>query len=284
MRLSSPKNADEQVIFNMKHAIDFIRVHPISIESIHMLYKIISKDSLKEDEHIEGLYRKDGVDIHGRFGEISDQGIDAKYLEVWMEALVAFINEHIERRTELTALVPMILHYIMVYYHPYYDFNGRMARLLAYWFSLRCPFIPIKYPIFSEAIHFSLKTKTEYYRSIEHSREDKNDLSYFLKSQLELATHMNQVYIHLYTIVQDKLIQGIALSDNEIVAIKYILVYTQKDQIFTWEQFHFFSKEQYSKQYTIRLLNGLVDKKVLSLQQKSKLYLYRLRDLSSLES
>ena len=216
------------------------------------------------------------VVIIGYYGEVSDRGVDAKNLGDAMKQLVSFINEQLTNQSEISYLVPHIIHYYILYLHPYYDFNGRMARMLSYWYTLKCPFIKEKLPIFSEAINYNRKTKAQYYRSIESSRVDGNDLTYFLKTLFELGERFVSMYVQLYEIDQYTSKRMMNLTDNELSAIKTILLNIKYGDAFTWEQYHFMSKEQYSKQYTLKLMNGLVDKNVLELNKRGKINYYRM--------
>ena len=268
---------EERIIQNMKRGIEFIKNHEITEENTYQLYLILSMDSLKDDEQLEGsFYRMSDVDIIGYYGEVSDRGVDAKNLGDAMKQLVSFINEQLTNQSEISYLVPHIIHYYILYLHPYYDFNGRMARMLSYWYTLKCPFIEEKLPIFSEAINYNRKTKAQYYRSIESSRVDGNDLTYFLKTLFELGERFVSMYVQLYEIDQNTSKRMMNLTDNELSAIKTILLNIKYGDAFTWEQYHFMSKEQYSKQYTLKLMNGLVDKNVLELNKRGKINYYRM--------
>lgn len=265
---------DKQIILNMKNGIDFIYENEISSENIHKLYQILSYKSLDSDEQIESIYRTESVDIIGFYGEISDSGIDPKYLPDYMNTLIEFIQKQLSIKNEFTYLMPLIIHYIIVYYHPYYDFNGRMARMLAYWFTLQCKFIELKFPIFSEAINYNKKSKNLYYKGIENAREDDNDLSFFISTLLDLANPLVNTYYKLYISLQLSIQNQTPLSENELSALKTIYLNIESDKVFTWEQFHIFSKEQYSKQYNLKMLNGLVEKKLLKIIKNKKVNFY----------
>ena len=84
------------------------------------------------------------------------------------------------------------------------------------------------------------------------------------------------MYVQLYEIDQNTSKRMMNLTDNELSAIKTILLNIKYGDAFTWEQYHFMSKEQYSKQYTLKLMNGLVDKNVLELNKRGKINYYRM--------
>lgn len=267
----------EQIIQNMKNGIDYIFNHDISIENIFELYKILSYKSLKEDEQLtDGYYRSSGVDIIGKYGEVSDKGVDSSVLNDWMKQFVKFIQDSMIELNHLTYLMPHIIHYYMIYLHPYYDFNGRMARMLAYWYIVKCDYIDDKLPVFSEAINYNTQTKSKYYQAIENSRKDDNDITYFIETMFNLGMRFIDVYIKLneVNLYQKKSMN--TMSKSEINVLKSILLYVKNNEYFTWEDVYSYDKGQFSKQYYLRLLNVLVDKNILKVTQKNKSNYYQI--------
>lgn len=274
-----PLSKDEQVVFNMKLGIDFISTHDITVENVHALYDLLTRKSLDESEQLEGgLYRQHDVDILGKYGQVSDRGLPAGLLEPWMMEFIAFIQAQMTSLNPLTYLMPHLIHYYMILLHPYYDFNGRMGRMLGYWYILKCPFIEDKMPIFSEAINYNRKTKALYYRAIENARQDDNDLTYFFETMFVLARKFMEVYLKLESLNDQARRKGTALTQNELNTLKSIMLYIRANDLFTWEDVSLVDKEQYSKQYYLRLLNGLCDKDLLTKKIDGKIAHYRLKE------
>ena len=88
-----------------------------------------------------------------------------------MKRFVDFIQESMSELNSLTYIMPHIIHYYIIYLHPYYDFNGRMARMIAYWYIVKCHHIKDKMPVYSEAINYNSQTKALYYKAIENARD-----------------------------------------------------------------------------------------------------------------
>lgn len=267
----------EQIVHNMKNGIDYIFNHDITEENIFELYNILSYKSLKEDEQLtNGFYRNSGVDIIGKYGEASDKGVDSKVLSDWMNQFVQFIQNSMSDLNHLTYLMPHIIHYYLIYLHPYYDFNGRMARMLAYWYIVKCEFIDDKLPVFSEAINYNTQTKSKYYQAIENSRKDDNDITYFIETMFTLGKRFIDVYIKLNEIELMHRKSMNRMSKSEINVLKSILLYVKNDEYFTWDDVYAYDKGQFSKQYYLRLLNSLVDKNILIVTQKSRSNYYQI--------
>jgi Fic family protein len=276
MKKKTVIDSKERIIRNMKNGIDYIFNHDITEDNLHELYTILSLDSLANDEMIEkGYYRAKDVDIIGKFGEVSDRGVDAKYLAPWMNEFVSFIQTSMLTLHPLTYLMPHIIHYYMVYLHPYYDFNGRMARILSYWYILKCPFIQEKLPVFSEAINYNSTTKSMYYRAIESARADDNDLTFFFDYLYTVAKRFAEVYQKM-DVISTRSRRGLSrLTTPELNILKSILLYVKEEDFFTWEDVSVFDKEQYSKQYYFDLLNSLVEKNIISITLKGKTHYFK---------
>jgi Fic family protein len=275
MRKDEGLNKKEQIIANMKNGMDFVIDHDITEENIHELYLILSFNSLSKEEMVEnGYYRMNDVDIIGKYGEISDRGVDPAKLDEWMKGFVAFIQKSMLSLHPLTYLMPHIIHYYMLYLHPYYDFNGRMARILSYWYILKCPFIHDKLPVFSEAINYNSSTKSMYYHAIECAREDGNDMTFFFDYLFTVGLRFVNVYMKMDAISIKAKRTLNPLTTNELNTLKSILLYIKGGEYFTWEDVSGFDKTQYSKQYYFRLLNALVDKEVLTKTVKGKTYYF----------
>lgn len=257
-------NSKEQVVLNMKNGLDFIRNHPITTENIYELYQVLSDKCLNDEEQIEGIYRKGDVDVIGIYGEVSDRGAPAGNLEVWMSDLVAFIQSSMNQLNPLTYLMPHIIHYYLITLHPYYDFNGRMARMLSYWYCQQCPYYHDPLPVFSEAINYNRTTKSQYYRAIENSRSDDNDLTYFLEYIFSVSSRFVKVYRQLGLMTMQLRKKGIDMNPSDINLLKPILLYYTAEDQFNWEDVSKIDKQQYSKQYYLRILNRLSDLEILS--------------------
>lgn len=149
--------------------------------------------------------------------------------------------------------------------------------MLAYWYILKCPFIRNKLPIFSEAINYNAKTKALYYKAIEDSREDDNDLTFFFETMFNLGKKFLNVYLKLDALDISTRRSMNPLTKNELNILKSILLYIQENDYFTWEDVSFVDKEQYTKQYYLRLLNSLVDKDVLNKKIKGRNYYFQFK-------
>ena len=131
-----PTNDDENRIYGMKKGLDFVSnmENKITEDNIHQLYKLTVGDFLSEDEKLlpENLYRHDNVYIVGN--KIEHEGLPYSKLSKYMREFMSFINE---KSTIDNLSKAVIIHFYLAYLHPYFDGNGRMARLMHLWYLVQ---------------------------------------------------------------------------------------------------------------------------------------------------
>lgn len=132
----APADENEDRIYGMKKGLEFIAdpANRISEENLHHLYQIAVGSTLPEDDRLPAgaLYRQDAVYVVG--DKVEHVGLPWQELPERMAALVAFAREPSEMNDLLKAAV---LHFYLAWLHPYFDGNGRMARLLHLWYLVQ---------------------------------------------------------------------------------------------------------------------------------------------------
>ena len=132
----APKNDEEHRIYGMKQGLEFIadRSHTIKEENLFRLYQMTIGDFLPEEDRLlpGHWYRHDGVTVVD--GKTEHTGLPWQKLPAYMAELVAFDAEKTAQNDLIKAA---ILHFGLAYLHPYFDGNGRMARLLHLWYLVQ---------------------------------------------------------------------------------------------------------------------------------------------------
>lgn len=188
----APRNEEESRIYGMKRGLDFIadRQNAITEENLHQLYQISSGDYLPDEERLlpDHFYRHDHVYVVG--GEESREGLPAQQLPDAMKRLVDFTNAK-DGINELHKAA--ILHFAFAYYHPYFDGNGRTARLLHLWYLVQQGYPAALFTPFSRYI---AESKAAYYKA--YDRVEKNALiSGYTDVTPFLSYFCNEVYNRL---------------------------------------------------------------------------------------
>lgn len=249
---------NDVIIKNMLNAMKYIiDEKPIfNKENLFKLYSLLSTGCLNEEDKLkQGQYYRDAEVFVGGY-----EGVDFKLLDEYMNDLFDFANNDSNVR-KYGIYLPHICHYYILYLHPYFDYNGRTARMVSFWISVLNNMINVS-PIFmSEAIN---EYKTNYYEAIKETRNANNDLTYFLGFIFETAIKFSLIYKNIEHIKERLSITGEFLSTSEIVYLKKILVHNHNNY-FNCKMFMGYVGNNVSKQYALKILNrfsecGVVDK------------------------
>lgn len=180
-----PRDISERMIANNYNAIRHIREitdRDLSPDLICEIHAILTEDTL------------DNPDKCGRFQKPGDSRaivVDELDKTIFTPPPAEEIMERIERLCEFAngsnggfthpLLRSILLHFWLAYIHPFADGNGRTARGLFYWSSLRGDYWLMEYVSISAVL---LKAPAQYGKSFLYSETNDNDLTYFLIHQL----------------------------------------------------------------------------------------------------
>lgn len=132
----APTSKSENRIYGMKKGLEFISdpQHTISEESIHQLYELTIGMFLPEEDRLlpDYQYRHDSVYIVG--DKVEHTGLPWQMLPEYMGNLVEFIHQESAMNDLLKAA---LIHFYIAYLHPWFEGNGRMARLIHLWYLVQ---------------------------------------------------------------------------------------------------------------------------------------------------
>lgn len=164
----APTNEREQRIYGMKRGLEFIAdpSNKINEETIYQLYQMVIGAFLpKEDQLLPGQrYRHDHVYIVG--DKLEHTGLPWNKLAGYMEQLVAFIQQDSSINDLWKAA---LIHFYLAYLHPYFDGNGRMARLLHLWYLVQQGYSSALFVPLSEYIEHSRKKYYDAFSLVEQN-------------------------------------------------------------------------------------------------------------------
>lgn len=164
----APTNEREQRIYGMKRGLEFIAdpSNKINEETIYQLYLMVIGAFLpKEDQLLPGQrYRHDHVYIIG--DKLEHTGLPWNKLTGYMEQLVAFIQQASSINDLWKAA---LIHFYLAYLHPYFDGNGRMARLLHLWYLVQQGYSSALFVPLSEYIEHSRKKYYDAFSLVEQN-------------------------------------------------------------------------------------------------------------------
>lgn len=165
----APKNDQESRILGIKKGLEFIAdtSNKITEENLHKLYMMTVGDFLEGDDRLNDgeFYRHDSVSIVG--SQIEHMGVNYKKIPELMKALIEFINADDSINDLVKAAV---IHFYFAYVHPYFDGNGRTARLMHLWFLIQKGYQSALFIPFSGLIEKSRKAYYDAFSAVEDNQ------------------------------------------------------------------------------------------------------------------
>lgn len=188
----APRNDSEKRIYGVKCGLDYIAdsSHTITEENLFRLYELAIKDTLEPDNQLLSghHYRHDTVYVVG--DAVEHEGLPFAQVPDAMGALIRFAQSK-DKINELHKVA--ILHFFIAYLHPYFDGNGRMARLLHLWYLVQCGYPSTLFIPISKYIE---QSRSAYYRAYSLTEENARFTS-VLDVTPFLAYFTQQVYEQL---------------------------------------------------------------------------------------
>ena len=176
----APVDINDQMVLNNYHAMQFIlkeKHQNLTMDFILKLHHIVTEKTLGPDEAYAGRFRDDWVYIKDKRDRVIYTPPPADQVTAAMEQLIAWVNEHNESTFIHPIIKASIIHFHLVYIHPFFDGNGRTARALFYYYLIKNGYEFFKYFSISVVVQ---KTKAQYYRAMKDVEGCGADLTYFL--------------------------------------------------------------------------------------------------------
>lgn len=232
----APKDEQENRILGIKHGLEFIAdaTNKITEENLYKLYMMTVGDFLIGDDKLaEGnMYRHDTVYVVS--DHVEHSGLDHKKVPYFMKALIAFVNVEDDINDLIKAA---IIHFYIAFVHPYFDGNGRMARLVHLWFLIQKGYRYALFIPFSSQIEKSRKAYYDAYTAIEENKKlsGKIDVTPFI------LYFINNVYnkmskgtttVETLTAYDDAVKDG-KITEKETKLWKFVLSYYSTEEFST---------------------------------------------------
>ena len=232
----APKDEQESRILGIKHGLEFIAdtTNKITEENLYALYMMTVGDFLTgDDKLLDGnLYRHDTVYVVS--DRIEHSGLDYKKVPEFMETLINFINAEDNINDLIKAA---IIHFYIAYVHPYFEGNGRIARLVHLWFLIQKGYQSALFIPFSNQIEKSRKAYYDAYTAIEENRKysGKIDITpfilYFINNVYNKMNE-NSTSVDTFIIYEDAVKSG-KVTEKETKLWKFVLSYYGTEEFST---------------------------------------------------
>ena len=171
-----PHTAAEHMILNnynsMKAIEENFKNKPLTLDLFFELHSMVVKNTVPKNELF--CFRKDNdnivvEDALGKFTYHTPPKINFAKKEI--ERLLKFANDTLEEPFLHPVIKAIMLHFWIGYLHPFTDGNGRLARLIFYWYLLRKDYWAFSYLPISTIIR---KSPAQYVKSYVYSEQDVN--------------------------------------------------------------------------------------------------------------
>lgn len=164
----APADTAENRIYGMKKGLEFIAdpSHQISTENLRQLYEMTIGAFLPDEDRLVpgNNYRHDSVYVVG--SKVEHTGLPWRKLPGYMDDLIAFANTSSDMNDLLKAA---LIHFYIAYLHPYFDGNGRMARLLHLWYLVQQGYSSALFIPLSQYVERSRKNYYDAYTLVEQN-------------------------------------------------------------------------------------------------------------------
>ena len=258
----SPRDKSERMIVNnyrtMQALNEKYKDKKMSIDLLMELHDLIAKDTLDVDKIGRLRTDQDGISVNDGISYIYHIPPKASFVKVELSRLIDFANDEDGEGFIHPIIKAIFLHFWVGYLHPFYDGNGRMARVLFYWYLLRNGYWAIQY------LPISLVIKNAYLQygmAFVYSEQDDYDLTYFYDfhiHKLILAMKNFDEYIHRKveenTLIEGALDAKYQLNDRQKELLRYLLIKGQD---------YFVTPSSYIELYKVSKVTAYKDLQVL---------------------
>lgn len=268
-----PATKDEWMLLNNYEALNYIKENsnvPVTLDLILKIHQIVTKNTMDEaDINYVGKFRDDTVYVVSSKGERVHEGIPFDKIEDTLTEAIKVVTKH--PRYIHPLLRGVILHYMTAYIHPFFDGNGRTARTLFYFKSIKHQLKFVE--LLSISAHLK-NTGNQYEKSFEVVKQHDWDLTYFINYCLEsLLAALKIVEGKVEYLLRIKGLQKTHhLNDHQIVLLQRLAL--QRYRPIDAEKFA--QETNRSRELARQELKDLEDKKFLSETKVGKKNVYHV--------
>ena len=228
-----PKNKDEQMILNNFSAMQYVGKNSnkdLTKDMLLHLQSLVTKDTLENTQYTGAWRDTDDIVVADVItGEVYHTPPSHSEIEVLTNDFIDFFNHQSTEQRFIHPIVrAIILHFLIGWIHPFADGNGRTARSLFHWYTLKHGYNLMPYLSISQMI---LESKVQYGKAYTQTESDENDMTYFIlynikqieKSWIKLEQHIQ------WTLKKEKKLRETYLSEGMNLRQAEILSWFEKE-------------------------------------------------------
>ncbi len=232
----APENEQENRILGIKKGLSFIAdvSNKITEENLYKLYMMTVGDFLSYNEKLmdNHFYRHDAVFVVSN--RVEHSGLSFKKLPRYMKALIEFANSDDDTDDLVKAC---IIHFYIAFIHPYFDGNGRIARLVHLWFLIQKGYKSALFVPFSSNIEKSRKEYYDAFTTIENNRKycgkiDVTPFLFYFSKYVYSKINEAPVNIDVFSVYDDALCSG-KITEKEAKLWQFVVSYYGAEEFST---------------------------------------------------
>lgn len=278
-----PRNISEQMILNSHRAmleVDKNYKHQsVSYDLLLEMHSLLTEDTVDSEGEPPRLRRVDDEPVRVQDeleGIIYHESPSVSFVKGQLKRFVDFANDMDTDEEFLHPIIKAtILHFWIGYLHPFTDGNGRLARLLFYWYLLHHGYWAFAYlPI---AAKIKTQGKKGYTMAYVYSEQDDYDFTYFISYILRKSSEAHQDFQKYLKLVRKSNAEmaftvrtKLKLNDRQIQLIKYL----SADSENTTTVSSYISVNRVSRATAVSDLKNLVNKKLVGRKKVGRTVYY----------
>lgn len=180
-----PRNSSERMIVNnyltIRHIVE-IKDELLTPDTLLAIHRLMTDQTMDKPEEAGQFRQHDDIHVVDAMdGEIVHTPPSFITLPAFVDDLCRFFNDETPDFFLHPVVKASTIHFLIGYFHPFTDGNGRTARALFYWYLLRKGYWLTEYLSISRVI---VQSRMQYYRAFQYTEADENDLTYFVLYQV----------------------------------------------------------------------------------------------------
>ena len=262
-----PKNKDEWMLMNNFRAMKWVKDNQSSSLTknvILQLHKIVTENTLDGDDiNFQGKFRNDKVFVGPH------EGIEHSKVEQAIDDMISISTNN--PRYFHPLLKGILIHYFISYVHPFFDGNGRTARALFYFKSIKNQLNYVE--LLSVSAYLRTHGK-QYEKSFEKVKDNEFDLTYFLDFCLDsISSALKEVARKVnYLLRMTDLKERFNLSQTQVGLMQRMALHKFR----TVDIEGYAQQISKSREFARQELKSLLDHNLVSEIKMSKKLVYRV--------
>lgn len=256
---NKPLDKSNQMVINTVKACNIAYKNEITIDNIRNIWDVITYN-VCENENFKGTKFRNGMVYVGNNSKIIHIPCDVQSINRKMKELFSWLKQ-----SNIDIVIKScILHFYIVYIHPFCDGNGRTARLMHSSYLIHNGYSNVKYISISESINNDINM---YYKTLQESE-------YTYDGALDITPFINYMLDKICDSIDNTISKYNKLSDIQVIILNKMKENGKNSEITVNKACKI---TKLASNETRVMLNKLVEMNYLSKYKQGKINIYKLK-------